>query len=118
MKTTKNLNQDSRSPGRDSNSGPPEYEAGMLTTQPRSSLINCPTNYLAYKGIWSNLVNYNLKMKIINSSETSVTSSSTTAQNPTLKTNRSVGRGKGRNQWLTYPSDFVVTCVMPTLYRL
>jgi hypothetical protein len=30
-KTTKNLGQDSRSPGPDLNLGPPEYEAGVLT---------------------------------------------------------------------------------------
>jgi hypothetical protein len=30
-KTTKDLSQDSRSPDRDFNPGPPEYEAGMLT---------------------------------------------------------------------------------------
>jgi hypothetical protein len=29
-KTTKNLTQDNRSPGRDLNPGPPEYEAGVL----------------------------------------------------------------------------------------
>jgi hypothetical protein len=29
-----NLNQDSQSPGRDLNPGPPEYEAEMLTTRP------------------------------------------------------------------------------------
>jgi hypothetical protein len=28
-KTTKNLSHDSRSPGRDLNTGPPEYEAGL-----------------------------------------------------------------------------------------
>jgi hypothetical protein len=33
-KTTKNLSQDSRSPGRDLDPGPPEYEAGVLTTRP------------------------------------------------------------------------------------
>jgi hypothetical protein len=38
-KTMKNLSQDSRSPGRDSNPGPPEYYAGMLTTRPRRSVI-------------------------------------------------------------------------------
>jgi hypothetical protein len=31
-KTKKKLFQDSRSPGRDLNPGPPEYEAGVLTT--------------------------------------------------------------------------------------
>jgi hypothetical protein len=30
--TTQNLGQDSRSPARDLNQGPPECEAGMLTT--------------------------------------------------------------------------------------
>jgi hypothetical protein len=37
-KATKNFSQDSRSPGRDLNSGPPEYEAGMLTTRPRCTV--------------------------------------------------------------------------------
>jgi hypothetical protein len=37
-KTTKNLSQVSRSPGRDLNPGPPEYEAGVLTTRPRRSV--------------------------------------------------------------------------------
>jgi hypothetical protein len=35
MKTTKNLRQNSRSPGRELNSGPLEYEAGVLTTLSR-----------------------------------------------------------------------------------
>jgi hypothetical protein len=34
-KTTKNLGQDSWSPGRDLNPGPPEYETGVLTTRSR-----------------------------------------------------------------------------------
>jgi hypothetical protein len=37
-KTTKDFCQDIRSPGRDLNPGPPEYEAGMLTTWPRHSI--------------------------------------------------------------------------------
>jgi hypothetical protein len=37
-KTTKYLSQDSRSPGRKLNHGPPEYEAGVLTTRPRRSV--------------------------------------------------------------------------------
>jgi hypothetical protein len=37
-KNTKNLSQDSRCPGRDLNLGPPEYEAGVLTTRPRRSV--------------------------------------------------------------------------------
>jgi hypothetical protein len=32
-KTTKNINQDSWSPGWDLNPGPPEYEAGVSITQ-------------------------------------------------------------------------------------
>jgi hypothetical protein len=36
-KTMKNLSQDIQSPGRDMNSVPPEYGAGMLTTLPRRS---------------------------------------------------------------------------------
>jgi hypothetical protein len=31
-KTTKNLSQDSWSPGQELNPGPPEYKAGVLTT--------------------------------------------------------------------------------------
>jgi hypothetical protein len=38
-KTTKILSQDIRSSLRDLNQGPPEYEAGVLTTQPRRSVI-------------------------------------------------------------------------------
>jgi hypothetical protein len=39
-KTTKSLSQDSRSPGRDLNLGPPKYEAGVLTTQLQCSVEN------------------------------------------------------------------------------
>jgi hypothetical protein len=47
-KTTKYLSQDNRSLGRDLNLGPPEYEAGVLTTQPLRSVTlhkiqNCCT---------------------------------------------------------------------------
>jgi hypothetical protein len=34
-KSTKNFSQGSWSSGRDSNPGPPEYEAGLLISQPR-----------------------------------------------------------------------------------
>jgi hypothetical protein len=34
----KPFSQDSRSPRRDLNPGPPEYEAGMLTTRPQRSV--------------------------------------------------------------------------------
>jgi hypothetical protein len=37
-KTTKNLSQNNLSPGRDVNSGPPKYEAGVSTTGPRRSV--------------------------------------------------------------------------------
>jgi hypothetical protein len=37
-KTMKNLSLNSRSPGRDLNTGPPEYEIWVLTTRPRCSL--------------------------------------------------------------------------------
>jgi hypothetical protein len=37
-KTTKNLSQDSRSPARDLNPGPPEYEARVSPTRPRRSV--------------------------------------------------------------------------------
>jgi hypothetical protein len=40
-KTTKSLSQDSRSPGRDLNPGPAEYEARVLTTRPRRSVKMC-----------------------------------------------------------------------------
>jgi hypothetical protein len=33
QENSKNLSQDSRSPGQDLNPGPPEYGAGVLTTQ-------------------------------------------------------------------------------------
>jgi hypothetical protein len=38
-KTTENLNHDSLSPGRNLNPGSPEYEAGVLTTRPQSSVL-------------------------------------------------------------------------------
>jgi hypothetical protein len=38
-KTTKNLSQDTRSPVRDLNPGPPEYEEGVLTTQLQRSVV-------------------------------------------------------------------------------
>jgi hypothetical protein len=44
-KITKNLSQDSRSPSRDLKPGPPEYEAGALTTQPRRSV---PSTYVYF----------------------------------------------------------------------
>jgi hypothetical protein len=37
-KTMRNLGQDNGFPGRDLNPGPPEYEAGVLTTRPRCSV--------------------------------------------------------------------------------
>jgi hypothetical protein len=37
-KTKKNLSQYKRCPGRESNKGPLEYEAGVLTTRPRRSV--------------------------------------------------------------------------------
>jgi hypothetical protein len=40
-KTTKILSQDSRSPGRDFNPGPPEYKVGALTTRSRLSVLAC-----------------------------------------------------------------------------
>jgi hypothetical protein len=39
-KITKNLSNDSLSPDRDLNAGPPEYESGVLTTQSRCSVTN------------------------------------------------------------------------------
>jgi hypothetical protein len=38
-KQRKNLRQDRRSPGSILNSGPPVYEAGVLTTRPRHSVL-------------------------------------------------------------------------------
>jgi hypothetical protein len=50
-KTMKNLNQDSRSPGRHLNPGPAKYGAGVLTTQSICSVIpshtSCPQDKLA-----------------------------------------------------------------------
>jgi hypothetical protein len=40
MNTTK-IFEDSRSPGRDLNFEPSEYEAGVLTTRPRCSVCLC-----------------------------------------------------------------------------
>jgi hypothetical protein len=37
--TVENLSQDCRSPGRDLNQEPPEYEAGVLSTRPRCSVL-------------------------------------------------------------------------------
>jgi hypothetical protein len=45
-KTVKNLSQDSRSPGWDINSGPPDYEAGVLTTRLRR-----PVSVECYRGL-------------------------------------------------------------------
>jgi hypothetical protein len=58
MKTTKNLNQDSQSPGRVLNPGPPENEAGVLTTGPRRSVIQlcyvtAVTKENPYSAIWA-----------------------------------------------------------------
>jgi hypothetical protein len=49
-KTTRTFRQDSRSPGRDLNPGPPEYKGGMLTNLPwRSvSLINIHNKTIDY----------------------------------------------------------------------
>jgi hypothetical protein len=53
-KTMKNLSQDSRSPGRDLNPGPLEYEAGVVTTRPRRSVYTAvyyqATHQVAYVG--------------------------------------------------------------------
>jgi hypothetical protein len=47
---TRNLSQDSRSPGRDLNSGPPKYEAYFPTTRPRRSILryHVPFCYFLY----------------------------------------------------------------------
>jgi hypothetical protein len=38
------ISQDIRSPGSDLNPGPPEYEAGVLTTRPRRSVSTVSNN--------------------------------------------------------------------------
>jgi hypothetical protein len=56
--TTKKLSEDSRSPGIDLKAGPPEYEAGVLTTQPRRSVsrveAGCSCNMVlcTHKSTW------------------------------------------------------------------
>jgi hypothetical protein len=42
MKTAKNFSQDSWYPGRDLNPRAPEYEAGVLITQPRRTKSDKP----------------------------------------------------------------------------
>jgi hypothetical protein len=45
-KTTKNLSQHSRSPGRDLNPGPPEYEGVLSTRLRNSALTRIATNIM------------------------------------------------------------------------
>jgi hypothetical protein len=45
-KTTKNLSQNSRCPGRYLNPGPTEYEAGVPATGPRRSVMKCTSSCL------------------------------------------------------------------------
>jgi hypothetical protein len=40
-KATKSLSHDGQSPGRDLKPGPLEYEAGVLTTRARCSIVEC-----------------------------------------------------------------------------
>jgi hypothetical protein len=40
LDATKDLSQDNRSPGRDLSPGPPEYETGVFTIQPRRSVLS------------------------------------------------------------------------------
>jgi hypothetical protein len=47
-KTTKDLRQDNRSSGRDLNQGPPESEAGVLTTEPRRPVPKCCKLHLVF----------------------------------------------------------------------
>jgi hypothetical protein len=54
-KTTKTLSQNSRSPGRDLNAGPPEYKAEMLTTRIRHSAINLE-EFINSLGLFSTLL--------------------------------------------------------------
>jgi hypothetical protein len=48
-KTTKPMSQGSRSPGRDLNPGPPEYEAVVLTTKPRRLVVIGVNSYYHLK---------------------------------------------------------------------
>jgi hypothetical protein len=48
-----NLSQVNRSPGRDFNPRPPEYEAGVLATRPRHSMI-------LYKIVWQIFIELSL----------------------------------------------------------
>jgi hypothetical protein len=50
-KTTNNHSQQSRSPGRDFNSDPHEYEAGVLTTRPRCYFLLLLTESIKRRGI-------------------------------------------------------------------
>jgi hypothetical protein len=75
----KNLSQDSRYLGGELNPGPPEYEAGVLTTLPRRSFsiydirrIPSPRSRLSLQAhtiwIWTSIVGYNWAYKLIVSS--------------------------------------------------
>jgi hypothetical protein len=60
-KITKYLSRYSRSPGRNLNPGPPEYEAGVLTIRPRRSV-----SYLLFHLVlYSNLVSYRLHIYLV-----------------------------------------------------
>jgi hypothetical protein len=53
-KTTKNISHDSRFPNPDLNTGPPEYEAGVLTTRSRRSLsVTVTIIYSEIYCLWS-----------------------------------------------------------------
>jgi hypothetical protein len=54
-KTTKNIIEGNWSPGRDLNPGPPEFEAGVLTTRQRSSALFCIELWLFASCFVSNL---------------------------------------------------------------
>jgi hypothetical protein len=63
-KTTKNINQYGRYPGRDLSLWPPEYESGVLATRPRRSatVLNSCANTSVSKGLctWSYLGRENI----------------------------------------------------------
>jgi hypothetical protein len=68
-KTTKNFSQDTRSPGRDLNPGPPEFEAGVLTTQARRSVAS----YRVLGTTTNGLSIYNLYIIVLGRSPTDAT---------------------------------------------
>jgi hypothetical protein len=60
-KPTKNLSQDNLSPGRNVNPELPEYEAGVLTTQPRCSVKQDEIYAVRLNDVWTDKVNKYLR---------------------------------------------------------